>query len=159
EDLAASADPRFVTSDDIRIPERPIMRQILLHLDSSMHPSVFDRCVAIDAGVEAVLSYGNVTENAVRDLVHGVIFTRGPKELHTSAIFSGGSDVAVGERLLAAVRTAFFGPFSVSVMLDSNGCNTTAAAAFLKVIGALGDPTGRPVVIIGGTGPVGMRLA
>ena len=75
-----------------------------------------------DAGADEVMSYGGVTEDAVRDLVHGAIFTRGPKDLKNTAIFIGGTDMAAGERLLAAVRKAFFGPMRVSVMLDSNGC-------------------------------------
>ena len=97
------------------------MRKLLLQLDTSTHPSVFDRVVAFDGGADEVMSYGGVTENTVRDLVHGAIFTRGPKDLHHTAIFIGGTDMVVGERLLAAVRKAFFGPLRVSVMLDSNG--------------------------------------
>ena len=79
------------------------------------------------------MSYGGVTEDAVRDLVHGAIFTRGPKDLRHTAIFIGGTDMAAGERLLAAVQKAFFGPMRVSVMLDSNGSNTTAVAAVSKL--------------------------
>ena len=49
------------------------------------------------------------------------------------------------ERLLAAARKAFFGPFRVSVMLDPNGCNTTAAAAVVKLVRAGGgDVRGAP---------------
>ena len=105
------------------------MKNLLLQLDSSAHPSVFDRVVASDAGADEVMTYGGVTRDAVRDLVHGAIFTRGPKDLHHTAIFIGGADMAAGERLLDAVRGAFFGPLRVSVMLDSNGSNTTAVAA------------------------------
>ena len=97
------------------------MRKLLLQLDSSPHPSVFDRIVAFDGGADEVMSYGGITDNAVRDLVHGTIFTRGPKDLHNTAIFIGGTDMAAGERLLAAVRKTFFGPMRVSVMLDSSG--------------------------------------
>ncbi len=32
-------------------------------------------------GADEIMSYGGVTEDAVRDLVHGGIFTRGPKDL------------------------------------------------------------------------------
>src|SRR4029078_1925301 len=60
-----------------------------------------------------------VSEATVRDLAHGCIFTRGPKELRHTAIFIGGTDMAAGERLLAAVRKAFFGPVRGSVMLGS----------------------------------------
>ena len=135
------------------------MRKLLLHLDTSPHPSAFDRIVALDAGADEVLSYGAVTEDAVRDLVHGAIFTRGPKDLHHTAIFVGGADMAAGERLLAAVRKAFFGPMRVSVMLDSNGSNTTAVAAVAKLRQAAGALEGRRAVVTASTGPVGMRAA
>ena len=138
------------------------MRKLLLQLDSSSHASVFDRVVGLDAGADEVLSYGGVTEDAVRDLVHGAIFTRGPKDLHNTAIFIGGTDMAAGERLLAAVRKAFFGPLRVSIMLDSNGSNTTAVAAVAKLqqaAGSSGNIQNRRVVVTAGTGPVGMRAA
>ena len=135
------------------------MRTLLLHLDSSLHPSAFDRIVALDGGADEVLSYGAVTEDAVRDLVHGAIFTRGPKDLHNTAIFIGGTDMASGERLLAAVRAAFFGPMCVSVMLDPNGSNTTAVAAVAKLQRAVGALAGRRAVVTASTGPVGMRAA
>src|SRR5918911_2721739 len=122
------------------------MRKLLLQLDSSRLPSVFDQVVAYDAGADAIMSYGGVTEGDVRDLVHGCIFTRGPKDLKNTAIVIGGTDMAAGERLLAAVRKAFFGPMRVSVMLDSNGSNTTAVAAVLKLLCAVGDVTGKRAV-------------
>ena len=135
------------------------MRKVLLQLDSSPHASVFDRIVALDAGADAVLSYGGVAEEAVRDLVHGAIFTRSPKNLHHTAIFVGGTDMAAGERLLTAVRKAFFGPMRVSVMLDSNGSNTTAVAAVAKLRQAAGNIAGQRAVVTAATGPVGMRAA
>jgi hypothetical protein len=133
------------------------MRKLLLQLDTSTHPSVFDRVVAYDGGADEVMSYGGVTPDAVRDLVHGAIFTRGPKDLRNTAIFIGGTDMAAGEQLLKAVRKSFFGPFSVSVMLDSNGSNTTAAAAVTKLLQTAGAE-GRAIVTAG-TGPVGLRAA
>ncbi len=57
----------------------------------------------------------------MRGLVHGAIFTRGPKDLKNTAIFIGGSSMPAAERLLVAAREAFFGPFRVSMMLDPNG--------------------------------------
>jgi threonine dehydrogenase-like Zn-dependent dehydrogenase len=56
-----------------------------------------------------------------------------------------------------AVKKAFFGPVRVSVMLDPNGSNTTAAAIVRKVLTGY-DVTGKNVVIIG-SGPVGQRSA
>jgi hypothetical protein len=115
--------------------------------------------VAYDGGADEVLSYGGVTADAVRDLVHGAIFTRGPKDLHNTAIFIGGTDMRAGELLLGAVKKAFFGPMRVSVMLDSNGSNTTAVAAVAKLVQTAGDVRGRRAVVVAGTGPVGMRAA
>jgi len=135
------------------------VRKLLVQLDSSPHPSVFDRIVALDAGADEVMSYGAVTEDAIRDFVHGAIFTRGPKDLRNTAIFIGGTDMAAGERLLDAVRKAFFGPMRVSVMLDSNGSNTTAVAAVAKLEAAARPLAGRRAVVTASTGPVGMRAA
>jgi hypothetical protein len=56
-------------------------------------------------------------------------------------------------------QDALFAPFSVSIMLDSNGSNTTAVAAVVKIEEALGDLTGKKVLILAGTGPVGQRAA
>ena len=135
------------------------MRKLLLHLDTSPMASVFDRIVAYDGGADEVLSYGGVSVDAVRDLVHGAIFTRGPKDLHNTAIFIGGTEMSAGEQLLGAVQHAYFGPMRVSVMLDSNGSNTTAVAAVARLLQAVGDVRGRRAVVVAGTGPVGTRAA
>jgi methylenetetrahydrofolate/methylenetetrahydromethanopterin dehydrogenase (NADP+) len=135
------------------------MRKLLLQLDSSRLPSVFDQVVAYDSGADAVMSYGGVTEGDVRDLIHGCIFTRGPKDLHNTAVWIGGSNMSAGEQLLAMAQDALFGEFTVSIMLDSNGSNTTAVAAVVKIEETLGDLTGKRVVVLAGTGPVGQRAA
>ena len=135
------------------------MRKLLLQLDSSRLPSVFDQVVAYDAGADVVMSYGGVTEGDVRDLIHGCIFTRGPKDLHNTAVWIGGNNMSAGEQLLAMAQDALFAPFSVSIMLDSNGSNTTAVAAVVKIEEALGDLHGKKVLILAGTGPVGQRAA
>ncbi len=134
------------------------MRNLLLQLDCDKHPSSFDRIVAYDAGADEVVSYGGVGPADVASLVHGAIFTRGPGDLHRTAIWIGGSNVTAGEELREAVKKAFFGPFRVSLMMDANGCNTTAAAAVARLAGAI-DLKGRRVVILAGTGPVGIRAA
>lgn len=134
------------------------MQRILIQLDTDPRPSVFDRVVAIDAGVEQLFSYGGITPENVTPLVHGAIFTRGPADLKSTAIFVGGSDVPAGEQLVKAIRKAFFGPMRVSVMMDSNGCNTTAAAAVRAAAKHVELRTARALVL-GGTGPVGQRAA
>jgi hypothetical protein len=52
-----------------------------------------------------------------------------------------------------------FGPMRVSVLLDSNGSNTTAVAAVAKLQQAAGDVTGKRAIVTAGTGPVGIRAA
>jgi hypothetical protein len=134
------------------------MKTLLLQLDSDRHPSAFDRIVAYDAGADDVLSYGGVTPGDVTALVHGAIFTRGPDDLHHTAIWIGGSSVALGEEMLKTALAAFFGPLRVSVMMDSNGCNTTAAATVAAIAGE--QPlAGARAVVLAGTGPVGLRVA
>lgn len=135
------------------------MRKLLLQLDSSRLPSVFDQVVAYDAGADDIMSYGGITEGDVRDLIHGCIFTRGSKDLHNTAVWIGGNNMSAGEQLLAMAQDALFPPFSVSLMLDSNGSNTTAVAAVVKIEEALGDLRGKKAVILAGTGPVGQRAA
>jgi hypothetical protein len=134
--------------------------KILVQFDTDPLPSVFDRVVAVDAGADHVFSYGSVTPERVRDLVHGCIFTRGPKDLHRTAIFIGGSDVAAGEKLLAEVGKAMIPQLGlrVSVLLDSNGANTTAAAAVRAAARHL-NLAHTPALVLGGTGPVGQRVA
>jgi hypothetical protein len=134
------------------------MKRVLMQFDTDVHPSSFDAVVAIDSGVDVLIPYGQVQPEAVRNLVYGALFTRSPDQLQHTAIFVGGSRVEAGERLLEEIKKTFFGPFSVSVMLDSGGANTTAAAAVLRVAQYL-SPAGRIVVVLGGTGPVGQRVA
>jgi hypothetical protein len=135
-------------------------RTILIQLDSDPQPSAFDRVVAIDAGADEVFSYGGVRPEQVRDLVHGAIFTRGPKDLKRTALFIGGSDVAAGERLLAEACRHMLPQFGlrVSVLLDANGANTTAAAAVWAAAQHL-ELSQASTLVLAGTGPVGQRVA
>lgn len=132
-------------------------RRILIQLDTDPQPSAFDGVVAVDAGVDVLLRYGGVTPENVRDLVYGAIFTRGPDDLKHTALFIGGSQVAEGEALLAEVKRTFFGPMRVSVLLDSNGANTTAAAAVLAALKHVDLPH-TTAAVLGATGPVGRRV-
>jgi methylenetetrahydrofolate/methylenetetrahydromethanopterin dehydrogenase (NADP+) len=93
----------------------------------------------------------------VKGLVQSAFFTRGPKDLANMAVWVGGSSVGAGEEVLAAVQEAFFGPFQVSAMLDSNGCNTTAATTVARLAAEI-DLKDRKVVIVG-AGAVGLRSA
>lgn len=133
--------------------------RILIQLDTDPQPSVFDRVVAVDAGVAHLFSYGAVKPEQVEGLVHGALFTRAPNELQNTAIFIGGADVVIGEQVLAAVKDVFKrAGLRVSVMLDSNGSNTTAAAAVRAAVRHM-DVGAANALVLGGTGPVGQRAA
>lgn len=135
-----------------------MMKKLLYQFDTDPHPSVFDNVVSYDGGADHVSAYGGVTPANVGALVDGAIFTRAPKDKKFTAITVGGSSMAEGELLFKAVRKKFFSNFRVSVMLDSNGSNTTAAAgvAWLAHGRSL---EGKRAVVLAGTGPVGQRAA
>lgn len=134
------------------------MKKLLYQFDTDALPSVFDNVVAHDGGTDQVIPYGGITPQNVGALVDGTIFTRAPKDKKLTAIFVGGSNMLEGEAVYKAVQKKFFANFRVSVMLDSNGSNTTAAAcvAWLSKGRSL---AGKKAVILAGTGPVGQRAA
>ena len=134
------------------------MKRLLLLLDSDPMPNSYDIIVGYDGGADHVVSYGGITPDKVGCLIDGAVFTRGPSEKKHTAVFIGGANMATGEELLAAVTKRFFGNFRVSVMLDSNGSNTTAAAGVAQIAKAV-PLAGKKVVVLAGTGPVGLRAA
>jgi hypothetical protein len=134
------------------------MKKLLFLFDTDAYASVFDTVVGYDGGADNVTGYANVTPDNVGALVDGTIFTRGGKDKQNTAIFVGGSDMGKGEALLEAVKKKFFGPFRVSIMLDSNGSNTTAAAG-VALLAKAKPLAGKKAVVLAGTGPVGMRAA
>ena len=133
------------------------MKKVLLQLDNDEFASTFDCIVAYDAGADVVQSYGGVTPSDVRALILSAFFTRGIPDLKDIAAWIGGSDADAGEKLLAEARRTFFGPFKISLMLDSNGCNTTACTAIAK-LAMQADLRGQSALVIG-PGPVGLRAA
>jgi hypothetical protein len=133
------------------------MKKILIQLDTDPHPSPFDAIAAYDAGVDVVLGFAEVSSENLEGIVQGAIFPRGPDGLANTAFWVGGSTVRDCEAVFAAVQKLFFKPFTASIMLDSDGSNTTAAAAVARVRGAV-TLKGNRVAIIG-VGPVGLRTA
>jgi methylenetetrahydrofolate/methylenetetrahydromethanopterin dehydrogenase (NADP+) len=133
------------------------VKTVLLQLDTDEHPSPFDAIVATDAGVDVLLSHGGVEPDDVRGLVQDAFFTRGVEDLAHTAVWVGGKRVSAGEQVFAQVQKAFFGPFRVSVMLDSNGCNTTAATTIARIAKARDLAGARAAVL--GLGAVGLRSA
>ena len=133
------------------------MKKILVQLDTDLHPSPFDAIAAYDADVDLVLGFGQITPDNLADVVQGALFPRGPDGLKNTAFWVGGSKVRDGEAVFKAARKLFFDPFQPSIMLDSDGSNTTAAAAVARVRGAVDLKGSRAAVI--GVGPVGLRTA
>jgi len=133
-------------------------KKLLYQFDTDPLPAVFDNVVGYDGGADHITAYGAVTAANVGGLVDGAIFTRGPKDKKSTAIFIGGGNMAAGQSLLDAVRARFFGKFRVSVMFDCNGSNTTAAAAVAWLAHGR-SLRGKRAVVLAGTGPVGQRAA
>jgi hypothetical protein len=133
------------------------MKKILIQLDTDQHPSAFDAIAAYDADVDIVIGYGDITADNLTDVVQGAIFPRGPDGLANTAFWVGGSKVRAGEAVFEAAQKLFFKPFKASIMLDSDGSNTTAAAAVARVRGAVELKGAKAAVI--GVGPVGLRTA
>jgi hypothetical protein len=133
------------------------MKKILIQLDTDLNPSSFDAIAAYDSDVDVVVGYGQITAENLDGVVQGAIFPRGPDGLANTAFWVGGSQVREGEAVFQAARKLFFPPFQPSIMLDSDGSNTTAAAAVALVRGAV-TLAGRRAAVIG-VGPVGLRTA
>ncbi len=134
-------------------------KHLLYFLTTDAHPSPFDINMAYDAGFHAVIPYGNVTDESGGLLVQDIIFSRGPKGAKFSAIFIGGNDVELAERVREAAIKNMFPPFQVSMMIDPKGAYTTAVALVAKVDKALGGLKKKQVAIPGATGPVGRVAA
>ena len=133
-------------------------KKLMFLLDTDPVPSVFDTVVGYDGGADHVIGYGGVTPENAAALVDGTIYTRGPKEKQNTAIFVGGGNMTAGEAVFEAVKKRFFANFRVSVMLDSNGSNTTAAAG-VALLAKAKPLRAKKAVVLAGTGPVGMRAA
>ena len=140
---------------DGRLRDGEVLRYVKVRREEEKRRN---RRKTVDADVDELFSYGSVSPDNIEPLVHGGMFTRGPKDLKSTAVFIGGSDVTAGEELLRRVSKIFFGPMRLSVMMDSNGSNTTAAAAVLAARKHL-DLATTTALILGGTGPVGHRAA
>jgi len=133
-------------------------KKLLYQFDTDTTASVFDSVVAYDGGADQVTGVGNVNPQNVLAMVDGCIYTRAPKDKQFTAIFVGGSSLTEGQAVFDAIKKRFFSNFRVSVMFDSNGSNTTAAAAVANIVNTC-DVLGKKAVILGGTGPVGQRAA
>ena len=139
-------------------------RPHILHLFTpGAQASPFDVNMAADAGYRLVVPYAQVGLEQVTALTQDAIFSRGPKGVARTGIFIGGRDALLAADMLERARAAMFKPFVVSLMADPSGAYTTAAAMVGCVEAALQRLhglalSGRRVLVLGGTGPVG-RIA
>ena len=133
-------------------------QKILFQIDPDPNASTFDSVVAIDSGVDHLITQSSVSPERMEGLVHGAMFTRGPADLKSTALFFGGSNVKKTEALVEISKECFFGPMRVSILSDPNGSNTTAAAAVICAEQHL-SLSGTTITILAGTGPVGHRIA
>lgn len=137
----------------------------LLHLFTpTPQASPFDVNMAYDAGFDAVVPYTGVTLADIQHLTQDAIFSRGPKGVQRTGIFIGGREIGLAADMLDAARKAMVPPFQVSVLADPSGAFTTAAALVAAVEAKLKnihqtDLSGRNMLVLGGTGPVGAAAA
>lgn len=132
-------------------------KKLLFQFDTDALPSTFDAVAAYDGGIDHLVQVANVTPTNCKPLVEGAIYTRAPGNKKNTAIFIGGSDLTIGQKVLSSVTQCFFEDFRVSAMLDSSGCNTTAAAA-VALVCADCTVKDKRTVVLAGTGPVGQRI-
>ncbi|MEM9411999.1 MAG: methylene-tetrahydromethanopterin dehydrogenase N-terminal domain-containing protein [Planctomycetota bacterium] len=132
-------------------------QNILFQIDHDDHCSAFDSVVAIDSGVDHLLTFPQSTPIQMQSIIHGGIFTRGPSDLKHTAIFFGGSNVEKTTELFQQAQKHFFGPMQISMMSDPNGSNTTAAAAVICAR-KTAPLKNKKVVVLAATGPVGQRI-
>ena len=144
-------------TNDKSVMDKPT---ILLQLDTDDRPSVFDRIVAIDV-------CGTASAELWRDQAGDGSRSRARLHLHaraegseTHGDFHWRIKCRAGERVREAAQQAMLPEFGlqVSILLDSSGANTTAAAA-VRAAGQHLEPEFGAALILGGTGPVGQRVA
>ncbi|WP_201697683.1 NAD(P)-dependent methylenetetrahydromethanopterin dehydrogenase [Paraburkholderia hiiakae] len=137
-------------------------RPFILHMFTpSRQMSPFDVNMAVDAGYQVVVPYADVGIDNIAALTQDAIFSRGPKGVAHTGLFIGGRDVVLAADMLLRAREAMVPPFEVSVFADPSGAYTTAAALVAGVEWHLRrshdtDFEGKRVVVLGGTGPVGV---
>ena len=141
-----------------------VEKNILHMVTPTKHISPFDANMALDAGYDAVLPYGDVTLDEVTALVQDAIFSRPPKTGVRTAMFFGGKNATLALDMLAKAKKALVPPFGMSFFADPAGSFTTAAAMVACVEKILKEKhrrrlDGLKLAIFGATGVVGYASA
>ena len=110
------------------------------------------------------MPYTHMTLEQVTAFTQDAIFSRGPKGVKRTGIFIGGREIGLAADMLDAAKRAMVPPFEVSVFADPSGAFTTAAGLVACVEQQLRKVhqttlSGKNVVVLGGTGPVGAAAA
>lgn len=126
--------------------------------------SPFDVNMALDAGWDNAVGYTNVEKDEVQALVQDAIFSRGPSGVKRTGLFLGGREMHLAMDMMEIVQESMVPPFEVSCFADPSGAFTTAAGMVACAEQALKDKfntdlSGKCVVVMGGTGPVGSTAA
>ena len=135
------------------------MKQILIELDTNRHPSPFDAIAAYDAGVDIVLGFGAITPDNLAGVVQGTLLPRGPDGLQQHGVLGRRLQGARGrDGVQGGAQAVLRDRLNLSIMLDSDGSNTTAAGGLRR--GARGRSAWRASRAAAiGVGPVGLRTA
>ena len=140
-------------------------KPFILHMiTSEKNTSPFDANMAFDAGWDSIVPYTNVGMDEIQALVQDTIFSRSPSALKRTGIFIGGRDSHLAMDMIDESRKHMVPPFEVPVFADPSGAFTTAAGMVAITEKALKDKfsedfTDKKIVILGGTGPVGVASA
>ena len=140
-------------------------KPFLLHMITpEKNISPFDANMAFDAGWDSVIPYTNIEMDEIQGIVQDTIFSRSPSALKRTGIFIGGRDTHTAMDMIEEAKKHMVPPFEVPVFADPSGAFTTAAGMVAITEKALKDKfsesfTGKKVVILGGTGPVGVASA
>ena len=133
-------------------------------ITSEKNTSPFDANMAFDAGWNSIIPYTNIEMNEIQGIVQDTIFSRSPSALKRTGIFIGGRDPHTAMDMIEEAKKHMVPPFEVPVFADPSGAFTTAAGMVAITEKALKDKfsenfTDKKVVILGGTGPVGVASA
>ncbi len=146
----------------IKVKKKEKEEKILYFFDTDDYCSPFDTNMGYDAGFNVVIPYCKMTADRVTKLVQDAIFSR--KVGAPTVFFVGGSNVEESEKIAKEVLKAIVPPFESPVIIDPRGAHTTASAIVAKTLEVARNHgttyiSGKKVVCLGGTGPVGQISA
>ncbi|TFG22480.1 MAG: hypothetical protein EU529_10345 [Promethearchaeota archaeon] len=146
----------------IKVKKKEKKEKLLYFFDTDDYCSPFDTNMGYDAGFDAVVPYCRMTADMVPKLVQDAMFSR--KVGAPTVYFVGGSNVEESEKIAEAVLKSLVPPFESPVIIDPRGAHTTASAIVAKTIEVarihgIQDLSGKKIVCLGGTGPVGQIAA